>query len=98
LVYTDPPPDLPSLAAAYAFGIARNHPFVDGNKRTAFVVCRTFLKLNGSDCEASHEEKYLTFLQLAEGNLDEDALAVWLRDRAPALGATPAQGDPPRGE
>jgi death-on-curing protein len=73
--------DLAGLAAAYAFGIARNHPFVDGNKRTALVAARTFLLLNGADLNASPEEKYLTFLQLAEGSLTETALAAWIRQR-----------------
>jgi death on curing protein len=81
-VYSDPgnQPDLAALAASYAWGLARNHPFVDGNKRTAYVVCRTFLKLNGRDIEASPEEKYLTFLRLAEGRLSEPELAGWIRD------------------
>jgi len=81
LAYGDPPPDAAALAAAYAFGIARNHPFIDGNKRTALVVARTFLLLNNSDVEASQEEKYLTFLQLAEGSLTEEELAAWIRGR-----------------
>ncbi|MES2460133.1 MAG: type II toxin-antitoxin system death-on-curing family toxin, partial [Armatimonadota bacterium] len=59
LAYGEPTPDLPSLAAAYAFGIVRNHPFVDGNKRTGYVVCRTFLIINGQDITASQQEKYL---------------------------------------
>lgn len=79
LVYGEPPPDLAALAAAYAFGIARNHPFVDGNKRTAYVVCRTFLKLNGRDFVAAQQDKYLTFLRLAEGVLTEAELAAWIR-------------------
>lgn len=81
-VYSDSEsgPDLAALAAAYAWGLARNHPFVDGNKRTAYVVCRTFLKLNGQDIEATPEEKYLTFLRLAEGRLSEPQLASWIRD------------------
>ena len=79
LAYGDPPPDAAALAAAYAFGIARNHPFIDGNKRTALVVARTFLLVNGNDVEASQEEKYLTFLRLAEGSLTEDELAAWIR-------------------
>lgn len=80
--YVDPTPDLPALAASYAYGIARNHPFLDGNKRTAFVVCRTFLLLNGMDFEATREEKYRTFLGLAEGRVSEEELAEFLRSRA----------------
>jgi len=79
--YGDPPPDLAALAAAYAFGIARNHPFIDGNKRTALVAARTFLLVNGADLEASQEEKYMTFLRLAEGSLSEEELADWIRHR-----------------
>ena len=75
-------PDLFDLAAAYAYGIARNHPFVDGNKRTALVACRTFLLLNGYQLAATREEKYETFLALAAGELDEDGLANWLRAHA----------------
>jgi death-on-curing protein len=78
LAYSGGEPDLPRLAASYAWGLIRSHPFVDGNKRTAYVVCRTFLKLNGLDLNASQEEKYLTFLQLAEGLLSEDDLAAWI--------------------
>ena len=77
--YSGQRPDIAALAAAYAFGIAKNHPFVDGNKRTAFVVCRTFLILNGHDLETSKEDKYLTFLRLSEGRLSEKELADWIR-------------------
>ncbi len=77
--YGDPQPDMAALAAAYAYGIARNHPFVDGNKRTAFVVCRLFLKLNNVEFTASQAEKYGTFIRLAAGELTEDALATWIR-------------------
>ena len=66
------------MAARYAHGIARNHPFIDGNKRTAPVVCRLFLKLNGADIAASQEEKYRTFLALAASTLTEDALTQWI--------------------
>jgi death on curing protein len=79
LAYGDPPPDLASLAAAYAHGIARNHPFVDGNKRTALVVARLFLLLNGVNLVATQEEKYLTFLKLAAGELSEEELTNWVR-------------------
>lgn len=80
LAYSTEEPDLALLAASYAWGLARNHPFVDGNKRTAYVVCRTFLRLNGRDLDASQEEKYVTFLRLAEGRLTEQSLAAWIRE------------------
>ena len=73
---------LAQLAAAYAFGIARNHPFVDGNKRTALVVSFTFMELNGLKVEAPPENTYLTFLDLAEGKLNEQDLADWLQRHA----------------
>ena len=66
------------LAAAYAYGIARNHPFIDGNKRTAFVVCLLFLGLNGYQVIATQTEKYQTFLGLADGSLSENQLGDWL--------------------
>ncbi len=72
-------PDAAALAAAYAFGIARNHPFVDGNKRTAAVVSETFLALNGYTLEASDAELVVAFLALAAGELSEDELADWFR-------------------
>jgi len=73
-------PDLADLAAAYAYGIARNHPFVDGNKRTALVVSRTFLLVNGYQITAPKDDRLKTFLALAEGSLSEDALAAWFRN------------------
>ncbi len=76
--YRNPKPDLALLAASYAYGIAKNHPFVDGNKRTAFVVCRLFLKLNGTDLTATQEDKYNIFLKLAAGDLSEQELADWI--------------------
>jgi death-on-curing protein len=69
------------LAAAYAYGIVKNHPFVDGNKRTAYVVTRTFLRLNGYDLQASSEEKYQIWIDLAVGKLSEEELAEWIRKR-----------------
>jgi death on curing protein len=71
--------DLPALAAAYAFGLARNHPFVDGNKRSAFVAAEVFLDLNGMTVTASDEECVLTMLRLAAGEMEEFAYAAWLR-------------------
>lgn len=77
--YGDPPPDLAALAASLAFGLARNHPFVDGNKRTAHVCYRTFLALNGGELHASDEDKYIAMLSLAEGSMSEAEFAAWLR-------------------
>jgi death on curing protein len=72
-------PDVAELAAAYAFGIARNHPFIDGNKRTALVVSETFLALNGFELNATDAELVVAFLALAAGDLPEDELADWFR-------------------
>lgn len=72
-------PDIFDLAAAYAYGIARNHPFVDGNKRTALVASFTFLYINGYAVTASQDENVNTFLALASGDLPEDQLAAWFR-------------------
>jgi death on curing protein len=77
LAYGDP--DAAALAAAYAFGIARNHPFVDGNKRTAAVVSETFLVLNGYALNATDAELVVAFLALAAGELSEEELADWFR-------------------
>ena len=63
------------------YGIARNHPFVDGNKRTALVAARTFLLLNGVNVQAAQVDKWLTFLELAKGSLTEPELGVWIRSR-----------------
>jgi death-on-curing protein len=75
-------PDASSLAAAYAFGVARNHPFVDGNKRTAWVLARLFLKLNGLRLEFNEAEAVLVMLSLAAGEITESELADWFRQRA----------------
>jgi len=80
LACAGPAPDLADLAAALAHGLARNHPFVDGNKRTAYVVCRTFPALNGAGLAADAEDKYQTFLALADGRLSAEAFAAWLRE------------------
>lgn len=73
--------DLAALAAAYGFGIARNHPFVDGNKRTTAVVMETFLMLNGAVLGASDAELVVAVQALAAGDLSEDELADWLREQ-----------------
>lgn len=71
--------DLCSIAAAYAFGIARNHAFVDGNKRTAWVLARLFLMLNGITISFRPEDAIATMLSLAAGELTEDEMADWFR-------------------
>jgi len=75
--YAESAPSLAVLAAAYAFGISSNHPFVDGNKRTALVVSFAFLDVNGSEVTASQEDAFLTILGLAAGEITEDQLAQW---------------------
>ncbi len=70
---------LTELAAAYACGIAKNHPFMDGNKRTAYVAARLFLARNGFTIHASREEKYHAMIALASGAWDEAAFAQWLK-------------------
>jgi death-on-curing protein len=72
-------PDVADLAAAYAFGIARNHPFVDGNKRTAFVAAGLFLALQGQRLVADDADKVMTVLALAAGDISEAQFAAWLR-------------------
>src|SRR5689334_10187349 len=75
--YADSPPPLSRLAAAYAFGISANHPFVDGNKRTALVVSFACCEVNGLEMKAEQEDAYLTFVALAAGKVSEDQLADW---------------------
>ena len=72
-------PDLAELAAAYGLGLAKNHPFVDGNKRVAFLAVGLFLAINGHRLVASQSEATLTMLDVAAGSLDETAFADWLR-------------------
>ncbi len=74
-------PDIAALAAGYAYGIARNHPFIDGNKRTAAVVSETFLVLNGYQLNATDAAVVVAFLALAAGELSEEELADWFRQR-----------------
>lgn len=78
--YGDPPPNIAELAASLAFGLARSHPFVDGNKRTAHVCYRVFLALNDIELDVGDEEKYVSILALAEGALNEKDFAAWLRN------------------
>ena len=77
--YESPRPDSCELAAAYTFGIAKNHPFLDGNERTAAMMCEVFLILNGLQPTASEDEKYPVYLALAAGELHEDSFVAWLR-------------------
>jgi death-on-curing protein len=79
--YGDPPPDMADLAAAYAFGIGRNHAFIDGNKRAGWAACVLFLKANGISMSPSGAETVVNMARLAEGLLSEAAFAAWLRAR-----------------
>ena len=74
-------PDAAALAASYAFGIARNHAFIDGNKRTAWVAARLFLELNSVELRFDKIEATRTTLALAAGEIGEEELAGWLRER-----------------
>jgi len=75
--------ELPELAAAYAYGIARNHPFVDGNKRTALLAMYTFLGVNGVDFIVAEADAAAMILSLAAGEVSEESLARWIRDNWP---------------
>lgn len=75
----NPAPDLAVLAAAYAWSVTRNHPFVDGNKRTALVLMRLFLRLNGVDLLADGAEKYDIIMRIASGEMSEVELTDWVR-------------------
>ena len=75
-------PTIFDLAAAYGYGIAKNYPFIDGNKRTSYVVMRTFLKLNGYDIQASAIDKYETWMSLANGQINEAQLADWIKEKS----------------
>jgi death-on-curing protein len=76
--------ELPELAAAYAFGLARNHPFVDGNKRTALLALYTFLGVNGIDFDVPEAEAAAMIISLAAGEVSEESLTRWIRDNWPA--------------
>jgi death-on-curing protein len=71
-----------NLAAAYAFGIARNHPFVDGNKRTGFLTATVFLLENGYELDATNPDAAAAMLELANGSMSEEVFAAWLRDKS----------------
>jgi death-on-curing protein len=75
--------ELPELAASYAYGIARNHPFVDGNKRTALLTMYTFLGVNGVDLVVAEADAAAMILSLAAGEVSEESLARWIRDNWP---------------
>lgn len=75
-------PDIAELAALYALAIARNHPFIDGNKRTAYVALELFLDLNGVDFTASDADAVVTMLQMAAGDIPEDEFTAWVRAHA----------------
>ena len=83
--YAETPPSLTRLAAAYAFGISSNHPFVDGNKRTALVVSFAFLDINGIAVTASQEDAYETILALAAGEIGEEQIAEWFTKNSAPL-------------
>lgn len=76
--------DMAALTAAYAFGLVRNHPFIDGNKRTGLLAVVTFLGLNGIDFVAPEAETAITMLALASGEIDEGELTHWIREKIAA--------------
>jgi death-on-curing protein len=78
--------DVPMLAAAYAFGLVKNHPYRDGNKRIGFLAMVTFLGMNGHNLQATDAEVVTTFVTLADGNVSEEALAKWIRQHSTKRG------------
>jgi death on curing protein len=77
----EPDADLADIAAAYGFGLTRNHPFNDGNKRVAFVTTAVFLGLNGRELDAPETEVVTVMLAVAAGEMPENEFAAWLRSR-----------------
>jgi death-on-curing protein len=77
--YGDPPPDVAALAACYGVALAKNHPFVDGNKRAAFLATGLFLALNGRRLSVGQADATLTMLAVAAGDLEEAPFAAWIR-------------------
>ena len=82
--YGDPPPHAAALAASYGYGISRNHPFIDGNKRTGFVAAELFLRLNGQVLRADDASCVVTMLAVAAGDMSEEIFAAWLRGHSAA--------------
>lgn len=80
-MYESPAPSITTIAASYAYGIIKNHPFIDGNKRTAFVICLVFLELNGYTLQATGRDKYETIIRLASGTIQEAEFAKWLEKK-----------------
>jgi len=78
--YSEEPVSMPRLAASYAYGLANNHPFLDGNKRAALSVSLTFLYLNGFIFSGSYEDEYDVFIKIASGEWTEDQLAEWFEN------------------
>lgn len=83
--YVEPEPDAAALAAAYAYGLARSHGFSDGNKRTAWLAARLFLAANGYRLVFGPHDAIRTMLAVAAGDMDEEALAQWFRERLAGL-------------
>lgn len=83
--YGDPQPDMAALAASLAHGLAKNHGFVDGNKRVAAISLMVFLRANGYRIETSSEDGEAIFVALAAGEIDADILAGWIREKAVAV-------------
>ena len=83
--YSSPKPDLIALSASYAFGIAKNHPFFDGNKRTSLIACQMFLQQNGLKLASSQSEQVQFILSLASGAIGEEELETWIRSRVRPL-------------
>ncbi len=81
--YGSESPHLARLAAAYAFAIVKNHPFIDGNKRAGLVIAFAFLELNGVEVLATEEDAYRVFMDLASGKLGEQQLAAWIESNVP---------------
>jgi death-on-curing protein len=90
----EPDADIAALAAAYGFGLSRNHPYNDGNKRVALVAMLAFLTINGHDLDANGDDVLATMLALAAGRLSEATLAEWIRARLSVASRQAAYGPP----